>query len=452
MEKILVIDDEKSIRESIGMILEYEGYNFDLAEDGVKALYKINNTDYDAVLLDVKMPGIDGIEVLERIKEKNNNLPVIMISGHGTIETAIESTRKGAYDFLEKPLDRNKLLISIRNAIEHAKISNEYIKIKTQVESKYEILGESESIKNILSLISRVANTDARILITGENGTGKELVARQIYMQSDRNKKPFVEVNCAAIPKELIESELFGHEKGSFTGAAMQRIGKFEQADTGTIFLDEIGDMSLEAQAKVLRVLEQGTFERVGGTQLIKVDVRVISATNKNLTAEIEKGFFREDLYHRLNVIPITVPPLKDHRFDIPILAEAFIKEFCEKRKIAVKKISPQAMKLITEHEWRGNVRELKNFIERLIILIPEHIITESDLENLINIKKSFMELDNFDDYTLQEFQEKTESMFIKKQLELNGWNVSKTAEGIGIQRSHLYNKMKKYGLERAEE
>jgi two-component system, NtrC family, nitrogen regulation response regulator NtrX len=449
MKKILVIDDEKGIRESIGMILEYERYETSFAEDGIKGLSKIDNEEFDCVLLDIKMPGIDGLEVLEKIKFNIPTLPVIMISGHGTIETAIESTRKGAYDFLEKPLDRNKLLITVRNAIEHSKLNNEYIKIKKQVEVKYEILGQSENIKNILSLIKTVAGTDARVLITGGNGTGKELVARQIFMNSTRRNKPFVEVNCAAIPKELIESELFGHEKGSFTGAATQRIGKFEQANGGTIFLDEIGDMSLEAQAKVLRILEQGTFERVGGNQLIKVDVRVISATNKDVQGEIEKGNFREDLFHRLNVIPIRVPSLSERRGDIPILVNSFLKEFCERNKIALKTIADSAMKIINENEWNGNIRELKNFVERLIILVPRQNITDKDLEGVLNIKKQQSDYEFSKDYTLQEFQEVSESVFIKKQLEKNNWNITKTADKLGIQRSHLYNKMKKYGFVR---
>jgi two-component system, NtrC family, nitrogen regulation response regulator NtrX len=449
MKKILVIDDEKSIRESIGMILEYEQYETAFSEDGIKGLNLLENEEFDCILLDIKMPGMDGIEVLEKIKSKSPTLPVIMISGHGTIETAIESTRKGAYDFLEKPLDRNKLLITVRNAIEHSKLNSEYIKIKKQVEGKYEILGESESIKSILSLITTVAPTDARVLITGENGSGKELVARQIFMQSNRKNKPFVEVNCAAIPKELIESELFGHEKGSFTGATAQRMGKFEQANGGTIFLDEIGDMSLEAQAKVLRVLELGTFERVGGNQLIKVDVRIISATNKDIQSEIEKGNFREDLYHRLNVIPIIIPSLSERREDIPILVNSFLKEFCEKNKIAYKTLSPQAMVSISKNEWKGNVRELRNFVERLIILVPGNTITEKALEGILNIKQQQEDFDFSKEYSLQDFQEISESNFIKKQLEKNNWNITKTSDKLGIQRSHLYNKMKKYGLVR---
>lgn len=446
--KILVIDDEKSIRESISMILEYENYSVVLAESGIDGLNRFNENKYDAVLLDVRMPGLDGLEVLQLIKERNNDVPVIMISGHGTIETAVESTRKGAYDFLEKPLDRDKLLITLRNAIEHSTIKSEYRKIKDEIEEKYEILGNSKVIEELKSLIFVVAKSDSRILITGENGTGKELIARQIHKNSNRANKPFVEVNCAAIPKELIESELFGHEKGSFTGATNLRIGKFEQANNGTIFLDEIGDMSLDAQAKVLRVLEQGTFQRVGGSELIKVDVRVIAATNKNLEEEISKGTFREDLFHRLNVIPIISPPLRERKEDIPLLTEAFLKDICSKYKIALKKIGPNLMNSLKNREWKGNVRELKNFIERLVILNPNKQLIEEDTSHTDSIK-DVSEFDFSKDYTLQEFQEITEKIFIQKQLEKNGWNISKTAEALGIQRSHLYTKLKKYGLER---
>lgn len=447
--KILVIDDEQSIRESISMILEYENYLVELAANGVQGLNLFNEQNFDAVLLDVKMPGLDGIEVLQLLKERNKNIPIIMISGHGTIETAIECTKKGAYDFLEKPLDRDKLLISLRNAIEHSTIISEYQKIKDEVEEKFEILGESKVIKELKSIINVVAKSDSRVLITGENGTGKELIARQIYKNSNRADKPFVEVNCAAIPKELIESELFGHEKGAFTGATNQRIGKFEQANTGTIFLDEIGDMSLEAQAKVLRVLEQGTFERVGGSELIKVDVRVIAATNKNLEEEIKKGNFREDLFHRLNVIPIISPPLREHIDDIPILVEHFVKEICNKYKIAEKRIGENLINFLKRKEWKGNVRELKNFIERLIILNPTKQIIDKD-DNQVNSIAGESDFDFSKDYTLQEFQEITEKIFIKKQLEKYDWNVTKTAEALDIQRSHLYTKIKKYGLEKS--
>ena len=340
MKTILVIDDDKSIRDSLKMILEYEHYEVEFAENGEKGLQSLDRFSVDVVLLDVKMAGMDGIEVLTKIQQKNQKPPVVMISGHGTIETAVEATKLGAFDFLSKPLDRDKLLVTVRNALQQAKLAEDYAKLQEHVEGKRCILGESEKIKEILEVIHRVAPTDARVLITGDNGTGKELIARAIHRESKRAAKLFVEVNCAAIPSELIESELFGHEKGSFTGATVQRIGKFEQADGGTIFLDEIGDMSLQAQAKVLRALEEGKIERVGGNKLIPVDVRVLSATNKNIQEEIGKGNFRNDLFHRLNVIPIHAPALRDHRNDIPILVNSFIDDVCSRNGIAKKSIS----------------------------------------------------------------------------------------------------------------
>ena len=371
MKTILIVDDDKSIRDSLKMILEYEHFDVEFAENGEQGLQKLDRSSVDAVLLDVKMAGMDGIEVLTKIRQKNDRLPVIMISGHGTIETAVEATKLGAFDFLSKPLDRDKLLVTIRNALQQAKLSEEFEKLQESVEGKRRILGESEKIKEILAIIIRVAPTDARILITGENGTGKELVARAIHRGSKRALKLFVEVNCAAIPAELIESELFGHEKGSFTGATIQRIGKFEQADGGTIFLDEIGDMSLQAQAKVLRVLEEATIERVGGNKLISVDVRVLAATNKNLEEEISKGNFRKDLFHRLNVIPIHVPALREHRDDIPVLVNAFIDDVCSRNGIARKSISDDVLDVLLQRDWPGNVRELRNAVERLVILSP---------------------------------------------------------------------------------
>ncbi|MEO8168104.1 MAG: sigma-54 dependent transcriptional regulator, partial [bacterium] len=320
MKSLLVVDDDKAIRESLRMILHYAKYDVHFAEDGASALSQVAAASFDLVLLDIKMAGMDGLEVLRKIKEIDNDLPVVMISGHGTIETAVESTRMGAYDFLQKPLDKDKLLIVVRNAMDRKQLLVENKLMKEKVEGKNVILGESQKIKDLLALIDRIAAADSRVFITGENGSGKELVAKAIHRKSNRKEKPLIEVNCAAIPNELIESELFGHEKGSFTGATNLRLGKFEQADGGTIFLDEIGDMSLNAQAKVLRALEEGKIERVGGNKQIPVDVRVIAATNKNLGEAIKQGNFREDLYHRLNVIPISVPPLRDRREDIPLL------------------------------------------------------------------------------------------------------------------------------------
>ncbi len=452
MKTILVVDDEQSVRNSLKMILEYERFEVEFAENGETALKKLITASVDVVLLDVKMAGMDGIEVLQRIREKKAHLPVIMISGHGTIETAVEATKLGAYDFLPKPLDRDKLLVTIRNALQQAKLSEDYHKLQETVEGRLQILGESTKIKQVLEIVDRVGPTEARILITGENGTGKELVAKAIYRKSKRISKPFVEVNCAAIPSELIESELFGHEKGSFTGATAQRIGKFEQADGGTLFLDEIGDMSLQAQAKVLRALEEGKVERVGGTRLITVDTRVIAATNKDLSEEIGEGNFRNDLYHRLNVIPIHIPPLRERRDDIPTLVRAFIDEVCAKNGMAKKNITEEGIMDLKRRDWPGNVRELKNAVERIVILSPGTSCDTSFLGSpagvASKVSEDFLNVGG----TFQEFKERAEAAFIKRQLELHRWNISKTATALDIQRSHLYTKMKRYGLMKNEE
>jgi two-component system nitrogen regulation response regulator NtrX len=447
MKTILVVDDEKGVRDSLKMVLEFESFEVAFAENGQEALRAINQSAVDLVLLDVKMAGMDGLEVLQRIREKSGEIPVIMISGHGTIETAVEATKLGAFDFLPKPLDRDKLLVTVRNALQQAKLTEDFRKLRESVEGKWQILGDSSKIKEILTVVERVAPTDVRVMITGENGSGKELVARAIQRFSKRAARPFVEVNCAAIPSELIESELFGHEKGSFTGATAQRIGKFEQADGGTLFLDEIGDMSLRAQAKVLRALEEGTIERVGGNKLISVDVRVIAATNKNLDEEIKKGNFRDDLYHRLRVIPIHVPPLRERRDDIPLLVKAFVDDVCARNGMARKSIADDALRRLAGMEWRGNVRELRNTVERLVILSPGSVIDMSLLETAPTAGEG-----GFGDIlaqggTFQEFKERAEAAFVHRQLELHKWNISKTAEALGIQRSHLYTKMKRYGL-----
>jgi two-component system nitrogen regulation response regulator NtrX len=419
----------------------------DFAENGEIALQKIDRIAADVVLLDVKMAGMDGLEVLTKIREKQTALPVIMISGHGTIETAVEATKLGAFDFLSKPLDRDKLLVTIRNAMQQATLKEEVEKLQESVDGRRKILGESEKMKEILALIQRVAPTDARVLITGENGTGKELIARAIFRSSKRSSKPFVEVNCAAIPAELIESELFGHEKGSFTGATTLRIGKFEQADGGTLFLDEIGDMSLQAQAKVLRALEEGKIERVGGNKLISVDVRVLAATNKNIKEEISKGNFRNDLFHRLNVIPILAPALRDHRQDIPLLVHSFIEDVCSRNGITSKTITKEGILLLQQRDWPGNVRELRNAIERLVILSMGNAIDISVMD-MVGGQGSKLEPDSLQvSGTFQEFKERAEAVYIKKQLELHKWNVTKAAEAMEIQRSHLYTKMKRYGL-----
>lgn len=377
MSKILVIDDERSIRNTLKDILEYEKYDVDLAEDGKKGLEMVKNTEYQIILCDIKMPGMDGIEVLEKLQDMASDTPVVMISGHGNIDTAVESIKKGAYDFIEKPLDLNRLLITIRNAMDKSTLVNETKILKKKVSKRYEIIGESPAIKKVIEMADRVAPTDARVLITGPNGTGKELIARRIHDFSHRASQQFVEVNCAAIPSELIESELFGHEKGSFTSAVKQRKGKFEQADGGTLFLDEIGDMSLSAQAKVLRALQENIISRVGGDKPIKVDVRVVAATNKNISQEIENGRFREDLYHRLSVILIHVPSLNDRLEDIPLLANHFITQICDEYGMHEKKITDDAIAELQKITWTGNVREFRNVIERLIILCDQKITGE---------------------------------------------------------------------------
>ena len=379
MPRILVIDDERAIRNTLKDVLEYEKYEVDLAEEGAAGIEMFTQETYDVVLCDIKMAKMDGIEVLQKIQEISSDVPVIMISGHGNIDTAVDSIKKGAFDFLEKPLDLNRLLITIRNAFERGSLITQTKVLRKQVSKKYEIVGEAPAIAAVREMIDRVAPTEARVLITGANGTGKELVAHQIHEKSNRAKAPFVEVNCAAIPSELIESELFGHEKGSFTSAIKQRIGKFEQANGGTLFLDEVGDMSLAAQAKVLRALQENKITRVGSDKDIHVDVRVIAATNKNIRDEIDRNTFREDLYHRLSVILIHVPSLNERSEDIPLLAEHFNALICDEYGMGKKKIKPDAISELQKIKWTGNVREFRNVLERLIILCPEEI-TGSDV------------------------------------------------------------------------
>lgn len=451
MKSILVIDDEKEICESIKMILEYEDYNVDTTSIVSEGLKKLEYGDFDTLLLDIQMPEMNGFEVLKHIKENGINISVIMISAFSSLENAVKATKLGAFDFLEKPIDRDKLLISVRNALSHNKLLKENKKLKDDFGAPDVMIGESKIIKDIQTTITRVAKTEARVLITGENGTGKELVARAIHKESGRSDKDLVEVNCAAIPTELIESELFGHEKGSFTGAVKQRIGKFEQANNGTLFLDEIGDMSLHAQAKVLRALEDGKIERVGGTEKINVNVRVIAATNKNLQDEIKEGRFREDLFHRLNVIPIHVPPLRERKEDIPLLVKYFAKQICGKNKFTLKKFSESALKVLSKMEFSGNIRELRNLIERIVIMIPNEEVTEDDIYSLTPGSNSKMDDILSISNSFQDFKEKAERAFILKQLNLNDWNISKTADILEIQRSHLYSKIKKYEIEKGK-
>ncbi len=381
MAKILVIDDEKSIRNTLKEILEYEGHEVQDAGDGVEGLKKFESEKFDLVLCDIKMPKMDGLELLEKAMELQNDTPVIMISGHGTIETAVEAIKKGAYDFISKPLDLNRMLITLRNALDRSSLVKETKVLKKKITRNNEMIGNSEPIMKIKEMIARVAPTDARVLITGENGTGKELVARWIHEQSNRNASPLVEVNCAAIPSELIESELFGHEKGAFTSAVKQRIGKFEMAHNGTLFLDEIGDMSLSAQAKVLRALQENKITRVGGEKEIPVNVRIIAATNKDLQKEIEKNNFREDLYHRLSVIVIHVPSLNERKDDIPLISDYFMEQICDDYKMPRKSFTKEAYDELKKINWTGNIRELRNVVERLIILCDK-TISGSDVRN----------------------------------------------------------------------
>ena len=388
MTKILVIDDERPIRSTLKEILEFEKFTVETAEDGKAGLDLILKYKYDLILCDIKMPKMDGMEVLDKIVENNIETPVVMISGHGNVETAVEAIKKGAYDFIQKPLDLNRTLVTLRNALDNKEVIQEVKKLKRKVSKGKvtDIIGESEAITAIKEMIEKVAPSDARVLITGGNGSGKELVARQLHEKSTREKAPFVEVNCAAIPSELIESELFGHEKGAFTSAHKQRPGKFETANGGTIFLDEIGDMSASAQAKVLRALQENKITRVGGDKEIKVDVRVLAATNKNLRKEIEEGNFREDLYHRLNVIPIHVPSLNDRKDDIPILAKHFLAIICEDQGLPLKEIDESGITALKDVNWTGNIRELRNIIERLVILCSD-TITGKDVSLYANPK-----------------------------------------------------------------
>jgi len=447
--RVLVVDDETAIREAIRMTLEYEGYKVDEARSGQDGIDKATRVPYDAILLDIKMPVLDGIEVLENLKEQKVVTPIVMVSGHGDISTAVECTKRGAFDFLEKPLNREKLLLSVRNAVRQQKLEEEVGELREKQAQIYQVVGESGVMRDLRGQIDLAAPTKATVLIQGESGTGKELVAREIHRSSSRANMPFVQVNCAAIPEELIESELFGHEKGSFTGAVRKQTGKFVAADGGTIFLDEIGDMSLRTQAKVLRVLQEGEVEPVGAATVIKVDVRVIAATNKDLVDEIRNGRFREDLFYRLNVIPIRTPPLRERREDVPLLAQHFATLFSQEYNKHPKKFTPAALKALQDAAWRGNVRELRNMIERLVIMVPGDTIDITDLpaeffRAAADIISSSMRLS-----TLQEFKDEAEKAFILAKLREHGWNVSKTAEAIDTPRSNLYKKIEQYNIKR---
>ena len=451
MARLLVIDDEKGIRDALAQLFEYEGHVVSTAEDGRAGIESASKTRPDVIFLDVKMPGLDGLDVLARLRENDPTALVVMISGHGTIDTAVDATRKGAYDFLEKPLDSDRLLVTLRRALELRGLTRTMADLKSQVESRYEIVGTSFAIRQVLDRVEKVAPTEARVLVTGENGTGKELVARAIHRLSTRAEGPFVEVNCAAIPSELIESALFGHIKGSFTGAIADRAGKFEQADGGTLFLDEVGDMSLDAQAKALRALEEGVVTRVGGSKAIRVDVRVIAATNKDLAHAIEAGVFREDLFYRLNVVPIEVPPLRERREDVPMLVQHFAEMMAKRDGVTPRSFDAGAIERLLDLPWPGNVRELRNTVERLMILSSGERVRAEDVDVLASGKaqahggaSEILSADTFAD-----FKDRAERAYIARHLRENDWNVAETARRIDMPRSNLYKKIEKYGLTR---
>jgi two-component system nitrogen regulation response regulator NtrX len=451
--RILVVDDEAEIRRSVRMILEYEGYDVQEASSGPEGLALVEREPPDLVFLDIKMPGVDGLETLQKIRQVNEGLPVVIISGHGTVSTAVEATKLGAFDFIEKPLASERVLVTIRNALDQERLRDENRSLKRAVEARHQMVGESPVLRGVWDAIKRAAPTNATVLLLGESGAGKELVARAIHRNSLRSRERFVQVNCAAIPEELIESELFGHEKGSFTGATEKQIGKFEQADRGTIFLDEVGDMSAKTQAKVLRVLQEGEVERLGSARTIKVDVRVIAATNKDLEAEIEKGNFREDLYFRLSVIPIKVPPLRERRDDIPALVRHFADLFSRENNRRAQRFTPAALDAMQKARWKGNVRELRNTVERLLIMTPGDSIDVDDLRDIVRpdtrpaVPAESPSGNNTAPGTLREFKELAERKFLVEKLRENAWNISKTAEIIGTPRSNLYKKLEQYGI-----
>ncbi len=453
--RVMIVDDEKGVRDALRQLLEYEELEVQTATSGGELLRLYPEFRPHLVFLDVKMQGMDGLEALKKLRAHDPAAQVVMISGHGTIQTAVEATQLGAYDFLEKPLDTDRVLLTLRNALQHAVLASEVGRLKAEVESRYRIVGSSRTVRDLIERIEKVAPTPARVLVTGENGTGKELVARAIHALSPRATAPFVEVNCAAIPAELIESELFGHMKGSFTGAIGDRAGKFEQADGGTLFLDEVGDMSLSAQAKVLRALEEGVISRIGSAEQRGVDVRVVAATNKDLAAEIAAGRFREDLLYRLNVVPIEVPPLSARRGDIPQLVAHFVEDLTTRGGLPAKRFEDGAVERLAARDWPGNIRELRNAVERLLILAPGSAVAPADVERVVGAglrgaggeggeRGGWLGARTFDD-----FKQAAERTFLAAKLHEHDWNVSETARTLEMPRSNLYKKIERYGLTR---
>jgi two-component system nitrogen regulation response regulator NtrX len=459
---ILVVDDEEAIVSSLSSILEDEGYEVSVAKSGAEALKTYMADPPDLMLLDIWMPDMDGLETLRRIKELVPTAQVMVMSGHGSIETAVKAIKLGAYDYIEKPLSLENVTLRVKHALEQYRLEEENRSLRTKVQRKFELVGQSPAMHQLRQLIETAGPTNSRVLIGGENGTGKELVARAIHLQSARADRPFVAVNCAAIPETLIESELFGHEKGSFSGATSMKRGQFEQADGGTLFLDEIGDMSLNTQAKVLRALQEQQFTRVGGTKLLKVDVRVLAASNKDLLKEIEKGTFREDLYYRLNVVPIVVPPLRERREDIPVLIRHFMKLHAEEQGLRIKDVTPEAMHVFQQYEWPGNIRELRNLIERLMIMVPGNVIDAAQATTSLQVKPTGAALSPpnaisqpvvsplfaqaYD--SLRDARNAFEKEYIGRKLREHHWNISRTAEDLKIERSHLHRKIKLLDVE----
>jgi two-component system nitrogen regulation response regulator NtrX len=450
--RVLVVDDEGGIRDAVRQVLEYEGWEVRTAASGGEGITISLEFRPHVVLLDVKMAGLDGLETLSRLRDQEPPATVVMISGHGTIATAVQATQRGAFDFLEKPLDADRLLVTLRNALKHSALAGENRELKKAIDTRFPMVGTSAVLEEVRNLIARVGPTNARVLIRGENGSGKELVARALHEASPRHDRAFVEVNCAAIPSELIESELFGHMKGSFTGAFADRAGKFELADGGTLFLDEVGDMSLSAQAKVLRVLQESVVTRIGAAKSVEVDVRVLAATNKHVEEEIAAGRFREDLFHRLNVIPITVPSLRDRLEDVPALVEHFVETLSAGAGVAPRSFAPDALRALQRRGWPGNVRELRNGVERLLILAPGKQVTGADVVRLLPGAEATSP-DQAPEAsrapTFESFRQDAERAFLLRKLQEHGWNVAETARALEMPRSNLYKKIEKYQITR---